>query len=98
MEATAVVSGAEKIGVLVGRNARRIREAQGMIQLDVSMHSGDGVRIARLTPQQVSAIETGTIGNPGTEVLTRLARGLRVSVDELLKKDETTENTESTEG
>jgi transcriptional regulator with XRE-family HTH domain len=71
------MSGAE----LVAINVRRIREERGLTQ-------GELARRAGLSKQTLSNVEAGE-GNPTTETLLAVARGLEVSASWLLAETET---------
>ncbi|OHA28846.1 MAG: DNA-binding protein [Candidatus Taylorbacteria bacterium RIFCSPHIGHO2_12_FULL_45_16] len=63
--------------VKLGKNLRRIRKGKGMSQ-------GDIVRALGMGRGFVSNIENGK-GNPTLTTITKLAKALGVSADELLK-------------
>lgn len=71
----------EPIGFLIGRNLKRLRAAARLRQLDVAMTGG-------VNPQRVSDLERGAMPNPSAEVVAGIARGLSITVDELLNQGE----------
>ncbi len=60
-----------------GRNLKRIRKTKGMTQ-------GDIVRALRVGRGYISNIENGKT-NPTLDTITRIAKAIGVSADELLK-------------
>ena len=60
-----------------GRNLKRIRKIKGMTQ-------GDIVRALRVGRGYISNIENGKT-NPTLDTITRIAKAIGVSADELLK-------------
>jgi transcriptional regulator with XRE-family HTH domain len=56
---------------------KRLREAQSMSQLELAQKSG-------VAQGYLSELEAGTKGNPGLEVLKKLAKALGCDVGDLL--------------
>ena len=60
---------------------QEVRKKRHMTQQELSQRSG-------VTQQAISKIETGVTLSPGADVLYKLARALRCTVDDLIRDEE----------
>ena len=71
----------ERIGYVIGRNAKRIRKHSFLRQSDVAA-------AGRIPSQRLSDLERGAMPNPSSEIVEAVALGLGVSMDELMRRPE----------